>query len=96
MKDPVEAFMSDIAFDDGMGFGLGIGGPSDIAEDARRRLAHYVTIVRKHAAAGTADEEERKFRLALQERVRVEVDKTRDARGKKHLEQVLAVVSIAQ
>jgi hypothetical protein len=92
MNNPVEAFMADIAFDDGMGFGLGIGGPSDLAEDAKRRLAEYVRIVRKEAAPGTADEAEQRFRAALQRRVSAEIAKTNDARAKTHLEQVLATI----
>jgi hypothetical protein len=92
MSDQVEAFMSDIAFDDGMGFGLGIGGPSDSAESARKRLAEHARVVRRNAAPGKADEDERNFQLAAERRVTDEIAKTGDALAKAHLEQVLAAI----
>ena len=93
MSDPVEGFMRDIAFDDGMGFGLGIGGPADAGESARQRLAEYVKIVRKGATPGEADQRERAFLVALEQRIAAEVAKTGDVEAKADLNKALAVVA---
>src|SRR5947209_17173469 len=96
MKDFVEGFISDIAFDEGMGFSLGIGEPKGPEENARVRLAEYEKRVRHAAAASEADADEVRFLAALERRVADEVAKTKDPEAKDHLVRVLRVITAEQ